>query len=92
MTKHLEELDLGTPVFCEEEQVGEVRGVFTIGESRMPEYLSVYWNARSIEVLLGTDEVLTIDGGGVQLQSSFQAYADLPPFEHASRPNVKRLR
>lgn len=92
MTKHLEELDPGTPVVCQEGQVGEVRGVFSIGESRMPEYLSVYWNSRAIEVLLSTDEVLSIESRGVVLQSSSEAYADLPTFDPASRPTVRRLR
>ncbi|MEO6912769.1 MAG: hypothetical protein ABI182_01945, partial [Candidatus Baltobacteraceae bacterium] len=90
--KHLEELDPGTPVFCQEQQVGEVRGVFGIGESRMPEYLSVYWSSSSTEVLLATDEVLSIQSSGVILQSSYQAYSDLPPFDPASRPTMRRLR
>ncbi|HEY8314445.1 MAG TPA: hypothetical protein VIG51_09765 [Candidatus Baltobacteraceae bacterium] len=92
MAKLLEDLDPGTPVRCGDGVVaGEVRAVYSTGESRMAEYLCVYWTARGEETLVPTDEVLTIEDGAVVLRLTLQGYADLVGFDAASNPLLRRL-
>src|SRR5579859_4453405 len=70
MSRLLEDLDHGTPVLSVQEgNIGEVRGVFASGETRVPQYLLVYWNDTREETLLDTNEVLTISDEGVKLRS-----------------------
>ena len=91
MSKLLEELQPGTQVFVGEECVGEVRGVFTIGESKLAEYLNVYWMTLQAEVLVPTTEVHDIEDRGVFLQGPLETYGDLARFDAPSRPDTTRL-
>ncbi len=91
MVKRLEELDPGTPVYCGERRVGEVRGVFAEGSSQLAEYLNVYWAPRSLEVLVATDDVCAIDERGVILEGTVQRYDDLLIFDAAAHPTMRRL-
>jgi len=61
MPRLLENLEHGTPVLSATEgKLGEVRGVFAIGETRVPECLLVYWDDTREETLLDADEVMSI--------------------------------
>ena len=91
MSKLLEELQPGTQVFVGEERVGEVRGVYSVGASKLPEYLNVYWSARQSELLVPTAEVRDIEGRGVVLQGPIETYRDLASFDPPSRPDITRL-
>jgi hypothetical protein len=91
MAKLLRDLDPGTPVRCGHEPVGEVRAVYATGESRVPEYLCIYWTLRGEETLVETDEVLNIEDDIVVLRSSREAYADLIAFDPAQDPLLWRL-
>jgi len=92
MVKRLEELEPGTPVYCGERRVGQVRGVFAEGSSQLAEYLNVHWEPRSIEVLVSTDDVSEIDERGVILLGTAQRYEDLVIFDAAAHPTMRRLR
>jgi hypothetical protein len=93
MARTLETLEPGTPVYAGATRVGEVRGVFAEGESRMAELLVVHWDARGEEVAIPAIEVLSVDDGAVQLirQESDQ-YQDLAPFDAARFPTMKKLK
>ncbi|MGZ3499525.1 MAG: hypothetical protein ACXWNK_04450 [Vulcanimicrobiaceae bacterium] len=93
MAKLLEELDPGTPVRCDDGPIaGEVRAVYSTGESRGAEFISVYWTARGEETLVPAEEVLNIENGVVVLRSSLQAYADLVAVDPSRNPLLRRLR
>ena len=92
MARMLENLEAGTPVRAADGQsVGEVRAVYTTGDSRVAEYLAVFWNERDEEALIPTEEVLTIDDGGVVLRSSARVYADLVAYTPDQNPLLHRL-
>ena len=91
MGKRLEELQPGTSVFVGEEQVGEVRGVYSIGESKLAEYLNVLWKSRASELLVPTTEVRDIEDRGVILQGPLESYNDLAAFDSPSHPDMTRL-
>lgn len=92
MARLLENLEPGTPVRAEDGTlVGEVRGVYSMGESRVPEFLSVFWLDRGEEALLPTDEVIAIDESGVLLRASRAAYTDLIAFDPRRNPLLRRL-
>ena len=91
MSKRLEELQPGTPVFVGEDQVGDVRGVYSIGESKLAEYLNVAWNSRATELLVPTSEVRDIEDRGVVLQGPLESYDELAPFDSPARPDITRL-
>jgi hypothetical protein len=92
MAKLLESLAHGTPVLSATEgKLGEVRGVFAIGETRVPECLLVFWDHSKEETLLDTDEVLSITDDGVVLRSAKKMYEVLPAYDPQSNPLLKRL-
>jgi len=91
MRKRLEELQPGTSVFVGDEQVGEVRGVYSIGESKLAEYINVLWSSRATELLVPTTEVRDIEDRGVILQGPVDSYADLAVFDSPSHPEMTRL-
>ncbi len=92
MAARLETLDPGTPVFCGDVQIGQVRGVFSEGESTLAEYLVIRWESRDADVLVATRDVETIDGRGVVLQGSDpEAYASLATFEPQDHPNIRKI-
>jgi hypothetical protein len=91
MGKRLEELQTGTPVFVGDEQVGDIRGVYSIGESKLAEYINVAWKSRATELLVPTTEVRDIEDRGVILQGPLESYAELAPFDSPSHPEITRL-
>jgi len=91
MSKRLEELQTGTSVFVGEEQVGEIRGVYSIGESKLAEYLNVLWSSRATELLVPTTEVRDIEDRGVVLEGPVESYDDLAVFDAPSHPDITRL-
>ncbi|MDP9016875.1 MAG: hypothetical protein M3N19_00955 [Candidatus Eremiobacteraeota bacterium] len=91
MSKRLEELKPGTSVLVGEEQVGEVRGVYGIGDSLLAEYLNVFWTARNAELMVPTTDVLDIEDRGVILQGTVESYNDLSAFDVLAHPTMKRL-
>ncbi len=92
MPKLLENLVHGTPVLNSTEGVlGEVRGVFAIGETRVPECLLIFWNDTKEETLLDADEVLSIADDGVMLRGAREMYKVLPGYDPQTNPLLKRL-
>ncbi len=91
MSKLLEKLQPGTPVFVGENVVGEVRGVYGVGESKLAEFLHVFWTSEQAEVLVPTAEVQDIETRGVLLQGTLETYRDLAQFDAPSRPGITRL-
>lgn len=93
MAKKLEDLEPGAPVRCEEgPKAGEVRGVYTTGDSRMPEFLGICWLGGGDEFLVPTDQVLRIDGDTAVLSGSQTSYDNAVAFDPAANPLVRRLR
>jgi hypothetical protein len=88
----LETLEPGTPVFVGDALVGEVRAVYTEGNSRQAELIVVYWHARSEDVAVPATEVGSLDATGVHL-SALEAttYATLSTFDPARFPTVHPL-
>lgn len=92
MGRRLETLEPGTPVLVGAARVGEVRGVYAEGDSRVPEMLVVHWEARGETVVVPTSEVANVTDDAVTLmQSNTQAYADLAAFDAARFPTVRKL-
>ena len=92
MKKRLEEIDPGTLVYCEEAPIGEVRGVYCIGDSKLPEFLNVYWNPREAEVLVPTSDVSDVKEDGVYLQGTLSSFDDLAAFgNQATHPGLRRV-
>ena len=93
MARRLETLDSGTPVYCGEQRVGTVDGVYAEGNADVPEYLVVRWQARGgMPVLIATKEVLSIEARGVTLMSEeTEAYVTAPRFEDRLYPSLRRI-
>lgn len=92
MPRLLENLTPGTPVVTVSEgNVGEVRGVFASGETRVPQYLLIYWHDTTEETLLDANEVLSITDDGVMLRSARKMYEVLPAFDPQGTPLLRRL-
>lgn len=89
MTKRLEDLEPGTTVFVGETQVGEIRGVYAIGDSQLAEYVCVAWG--DSELLVPTSEVLDIESRGVVLAGPLDSYNDLRTFDSKGDPKIRRL-
>lgn len=91
MARTLETLDLGTPVFCGEARVGDVRGLYAEGSARAVEWVVVEWSGRG-DVAVPATEIGGIDDRGVMLiQSNPGDYAGLPAFSEARFPTVRKL-
>ena len=92
MPKLLENLAHGTPVLSVTEgRLGEVRGVFAMAETRVPECLLIFWDDTKEETLLDTDEVLSITDDGIVLRSARKMYEVLPAYDPQSNPMLTRL-
>ena len=91
MARTLETLALGTPVFCGETRVGEVRGLYTEGTSRAVEWVIVNWAARG-DVAVPAIEIGSVDDRGVTLiQAEPREYEGLPSFNEERFPTVRKL-
>jgi hypothetical protein len=91
MVRTLENLEPGTPVFCGEERVGEVRALYAEGSSRAVEWVVVDWLARG-PVAVPAIQVGGIDERGVTLmQQAPHDYDDLPAFSEVRFPTVHKL-
>jgi hypothetical protein len=91
MARTLEALDLGTPVYCGEERVGDVRGLYAEGSARAVEWVVVDWSARGL-VAVPAIEVGSVDDRGVTLiQSNPRDYESLPAFNEERFPTVRKL-
>jgi hypothetical protein len=91
MARTLETLDLGTPVFCGEIRVGDVRGLYAEGAARSVEWVVVGWDGRG-ELAVPAIEIGNVDEHGVQLlQSDVRSYELLPEFSEARFPTVRKL-
>ena len=92
MARTLETLAAGTPVFCGEARVGEVRALYTEGSSRAVEWVVVRWVAENREVAIPANEVESVTDAGVRLMHSDQRlYAELPTFDPARFPTAHKL-
>lgn len=92
MSRRLETLAPGTPVFCGETRVGSVEGVYTEGDSRLPEYLAVQWETRGFPILVPTHDVESLEERGVILQSADPVvYETIAKFEPDRYPTIKKL-
>jgi hypothetical protein len=92
MARLLEDLEVGTPVYLADSQVGEVRGVYAEGGARLAEYLAVYWGARGAEVLIPTKDVQSLEPKGVILMGEDpRAFASHPAFDVANYPTIRRI-
>lgn len=89
--RRLEDLEPGTTVFVGDTQVGEVRGIYAIGESQLAEYSNVAWSSRNEELLVPTSDVLAIEQRGVVLQGGLDSYDDLAALGAGSDPKIRRL-
>jgi hypothetical protein len=91
MARTLETLDLGTPVFCGEERVGDVRALYAEGSARAVEWVVVDWVARGA-VAVPAIEIGSIDDRGVTLiQGDPKEYQGLPAFNEERFPTVRKL-
>ncbi len=91
IARTLETLDLGTPVFCGEERVGDVRGLYAEGAARAVEWVVVDWAARG-DVAVPAIEVGSVEDRGVTLiQSNPRDYESLPAFTEERFPTVRKL-
>ncbi len=94
MAHTLEALTPGTPVFCGETRVGNVRALYSEGHSRIPALIVVRWSfgGRSEDVAVPTDEVETVSDRGVELMQLDPAqYATLAQFDPKRFPTVHPL-
>ena len=91
MARTLETLDLGTPVYCGEVRVGEVRALYAEGSARSVEWVVVHWTSRGV-VAVPAIEVGSVDDRGVTLiQSDPREYDSLPAFNEQRFPTVRKL-
>jgi hypothetical protein len=91
MARTLETLDLGTPVFCGEERVGEVRGLYAEGSARAVEWVVVDWVGRGNVAVPAIDIGSVSDRGVTLIQQNSHDYDGLPPFNEERFPTVRKL-
>jgi hypothetical protein len=92
MARTLETLAAGTPVFCGEMRVGEVRALYTEGSSRAVEWVVVYWTAEKRQIAIQANEIESVTDAGVRLMHNDpRTYAELPSFEEARFPTAHKL-
>ncbi len=94
MAHTLEALTPGTPVFCGDTRVGDVRALYGQGHSRIPALIVVHWSygGRTDDVAVPTDEVESVSDRGVELmQADPEQYATLASFDPSRFPTVHPL-
>jgi len=91
MARTLETLDLGTPVFCGEVRVGDVRALYAEGDARAVEWVVVNWVDRG-DVAVPAIDIGSVDDHGVTLiQANPRDYEGLPAFSEERFPTVRKL-
>ncbi len=91
MARLLEELSPGTPVVDRSgEPVGEVRGIYGLGQARAAEYVLIHWDARGVDALIPSTEVASLNER-VELLGSASSYDTLPAFDPAANPSLHAL-
>lgn len=91
MARTLETLDLGTPVFCGETRVGDVRGLYAEGSARSVEWVVVNWDERG-ELAVPAIEIGSVDERGVTLLNpEIRSYDMLFAFSEERFPTVHKL-
>ncbi len=92
MAHTLETLEPGTPVYVGDLHVGDLRAMYTEGNSRQVELLVVRWTARNEDIAIPATEVANLDGGVVRLSASDpNSYAELAAFDVTRFPTVHLL-
>jgi len=92
MAHTLETLEPGTPVYVGEVRVGDVRAVYTEGNSRQAELVVVHWDDRNEDVAVPATEVGSLDEAGVRLIApEITTYATLSTFDPVRFPTVHPL-
>jgi hypothetical protein len=92
MARTLESLKPGTPVYCGDARVGDVRGLYTEGASRAVELIVVHWDQVDRDVAVPATEVESVTERGVELMHHDpKFYAELTIFNEARFPTVRRL-
>jgi hypothetical protein len=92
MARTLETRTSGTPVYCGDTHVGEVRALYAEGTSRAVDWVVVRWSNGGREVAVPASEVESVNDGGVRLMHSDQrSYAELTTFDEARFPTAHRL-
>ncbi len=93
MAHTLETLTPGTPVYCGDVHVGDVRALYSEGQSRIPALIVVAWTyGRTDDVAVPTEEVETLSDRGVELiQTDPEQYATLASFDPSRFPTVHPL-
>ncbi len=91
MARTLETLDLGTAVFCGEQRVGAVSGLYAEGDARAVEWLIVSWGSRG-DLAVPSDEIEDVGERGVTLMHSDPHFYDtLIAFSEDRFPTVRKL-
>jgi hypothetical protein len=91
MARTLETLDLGTPVFCGDERVGDVRALYAEGHARSVEWIVVGWDGGR-DVAVPATEVEDIEERGVVLMHADRHfYDDFVDFDASRFPTVHKL-
>jgi hypothetical protein len=91
MARTLETLEIGTPVYCGDTRVGDVRGLYAEGAARSVEWVVVGWTGRG-ELAVPAIEVGNVDDRGVTLlNGALRSYDSLPEFSEARFPTVRKL-
>lgn len=71
--------------------VGEVRALYALGESRLAEFVLIRWTKRNEDALLPADDVSTIGELGIVLAHKEAAYDRLAAFDPSANPMLNRL-
>lgn len=88
----LDQLEPGTPVIDGSgARAGEVRAIYGSGDARVVEFVLVHWTQRGEDALIGADEVIEVAEDGVTLAKDTSSYADLPAFNPAVNPVLRKL-
>ena len=92
MARTLETLEPGTPVFCGDQRVGEVRATYAEGNARAVEWVIVQWTSPPREVAVPATEVQSLNAEGmVLMHQDPHFYNELASFSEARFPTVRRL-
>jgi len=93
MAQRLETLAVGTPVYCGENRVGSIEGVYAEGASGVAEYLVVHWDSRNgTPVLVATKDVQSLEPRGVLLMGDEPGqYITAPRYEERLYPSLRRM-